>query len=86
MTDFDGSLDLELSVACNRLAAWVGPLPEGQVIDPASGLTERDLAMILRRLYATREYAPSKTATVGYPCHKEGAMGMIKWVDTHDGR
>ena len=76
MTDFDGSLDLELSVACNRLAAWVGPLPEGQVIDPASGLTERDLAMILRRLMR-RENTPQarplpgmrpRAATVGYPC------------------
>jgi hypothetical protein len=74
MADFDGSLDLELSVACNRLAAWVGPLPEGQVIDPASGLTERDLAMILRRLYATREYAPSKTATGN---EAEGRYGRL---------
>jgi hypothetical protein len=42
---------------------WVEPMPEGQVIDPASGLTERDLAMILRRLYAPREYASGKIAT-----------------------
>ena len=64
MADFDDSPDPELGDACNRLAAWVEPLPEGQVIDPASGLTERDLAMILRRLHATREYAPNKIATV----------------------
>jgi hypothetical protein len=34
--------------------AWVEPLPEGRVIDPASGLTERDLALILKHLRATR--------------------------------
>ncbi len=56
MADFDDSADAELGAACNRLAAWVEPLPAGQVIDRASGLTERDLAMILRRLYDTREY------------------------------
>ncbi|MGC5796176.1 hypothetical protein [Sphingomonas sp. NFX23] len=64
MAQFDDSPDPELGEACNRLAAWVEPLPEGQMIDPASGLTERDLAMILRRLHATREYSPSKIATV----------------------
>jgi len=64
MAVFNDTLDPELGEACNRLAAWVEPLPEGQVIDPASGLTERDLAMILRRLYATREYASGKIATV----------------------
>jgi hypothetical protein len=63
MADFDDSIDPELGEACNRLAAWVDPLPEGQVIDRASGLTERDLAVILRRLYATREYAPDAIAT-----------------------
>jgi hypothetical protein len=64
MADFGDSLDSELGEACNRLAAWVEPLPEGQLIDRASGLTERDLAMILRRLYATRECVQSKSATV----------------------
>jgi len=64
MAEFDDSPDPELGEACNRLAAWVEPLPEGQVIDRTSGLTERDLAMILRRLYATREYVSSKIATV----------------------
>lgn len=54
MADFDDSADPELSAACNRLAAWVEPLPEGKVIDQNAGLTERDLAMILRHLYATR--------------------------------
>jgi hypothetical protein len=46
MASFDNSADPELGAACDRLAAWVEPLPEGQVIDPTSGLTERDLALI----------------------------------------
>ena len=54
MADFDDSFDPELGAACNRLAAFVEPLPEGALIDPASRLTERDLAMILRHLHATR--------------------------------
>lgn len=54
MAAFDDTPDSELGAACNRLAAWVEPLPEGIVIDPGSRLTERDLALILRRLYDTR--------------------------------
>lgn len=54
MADFDDATDPELGAACNRLAAWVEPLPEGAVIDPTSRLTERDLALILRHLHATR--------------------------------
>lgn len=54
MADFDDSADPELGTACNRLAAWVEPLPEGAVIDQLSGLTERDLALILRHLHSTR--------------------------------
>ncbi|RYF11047.1 MAG: hypothetical protein EOO77_20255 [Oxalobacteraceae bacterium] len=54
MPNFDDSADEDLAAACNRLAAWVEPLPEGTLIDPASQLTERDLALILRHLYATR--------------------------------
>lgn len=57
MADFDDTFDPELGAACNRLAAFVEPLPEGDLIDPASGLTERDLALILRRLHATRHAA-----------------------------
>jgi len=57
MADFDDSSDPALGAACNRLATWVEPLPEGHVIDPASGLTERDLALILRHLHATRRSA-----------------------------
>ncbi|MDR6787575.1 hypothetical protein J2Y58_000916 [Sphingomonas sp. BE138] len=54
MGAFDDSADAELGAACNRLAAWVEPLPAGVVIDPASGLSESDLALILRHLYAMR--------------------------------
>jgi hypothetical protein len=54
MPDFTDSADEDLAAACNRLAAWVEPLPEGRLIDAASQLTERDLALILRCLYATR--------------------------------
>lgn len=54
MATFDDSADPELGAACSRLAAWVEPLAEGIVIDQASGLTERDLALILRQLHATR--------------------------------
>lgn len=54
MAHFDDSADPELGAACNHLAAWVEPLSEGEVIDAASQLTERDLALILRRLYAIR--------------------------------
>lgn len=55
MAAFDDSADPALGAACNRLAAWVEPLPAGVVIDPASGLGEADLALILRHLYATRQ-------------------------------
>ena len=48
------AFDPELGAACNCLAAFADPLPEGIVIDVASRLTERDLALILRRLYDTR--------------------------------
>jgi len=54
MAAFDDTFDPELEAACNRLAAWVEPLPEGAVVDATSKLTERDLALILRRLHATR--------------------------------
>jgi hypothetical protein len=61
MATFDDSTDPELGAACSRLAAWVEPLDEGIVIDQASGLTERDLALILRRLHATRRNAQGET-------------------------
>lgn len=54
MAAFDDSADPELGAACNRLAAWVEPMPAAMPIDPASGLTEQDLALILRHLHATR--------------------------------
>jgi hypothetical protein len=58
MADFDDTFDADLGAACNRLAAWVEPLPEGAVIDATTQLTERDLALILRRLHATRLAGP----------------------------
>jgi len=54
MAAFDDSTDPELGAACNRLAAFVEPMAAGMVIDPASMLTEDDLALILRHLHATR--------------------------------
>lgn len=54
MAAFDDSTDPELGAACNRLAAWVEPLPAGALIDDRGGLTEQDLALILRHLHATR--------------------------------
>lgn len=76
MNSFDDTFDPDLGAACNRLAAFVEPLPEGAVIDPTSQLTERDLALILRRLYATRHTelldprstgAPRSTARASVP-------------------
>lgn len=62
MAAFDDSTDPELGAACNRLAAWVEPLPAGAVIDDRSGLTEHDLALILRHLHATRQDGASDTS------------------------
>jgi hypothetical protein len=90
MADFDDTFDPELGAACNRLAAFVEQLPEGAVIDPASQLTERDLALILRRLYATRhaggrgrhhesDAAPG-WARLGAPyCEELTGYGRIGW-------
>lgn len=64
MAAFDDSADPALGAACNRLAAWVEPLPAGIVIDPASGLNEADLALILRHLYATRHAPASGRSSV----------------------
>lgn len=76
MAAFDDSSDADLGAACNRLAAWVEGLPAGVLIDPASELTEDDLALILRRLYAMRhigadpspvEHGRAATARVSVP-------------------
>ena len=56
MADFDDSADPELGAACNRLAAYVLPIPDGAVIDEASGLTETDMILILRRLHQVRKH------------------------------
>lgn len=63
MAAFDDSSDPDFGAACNRLAAWVEPLPAGEVIDDHSGLTEQDLALILRHLYATRRAGTADTAS-----------------------
>ncbi len=57
MAAFDDSADPELGAACNRLAAWVEQLPAGVAIGRPSGLTETDLALILRHLHAMRKGA-----------------------------
>jgi hypothetical protein len=54
MADFNDSIDSELGAACNRLAAFTLPIPEGALVDEASGLTEPDLIRILRALHSTR--------------------------------
>ena len=64
MADFDDSADPELGAACNRLAAWVERLPVAAVIDRDTGLTERDLALILRHLHATRHQRPAAGGAV----------------------
>ena len=62
MAAFDDSTDPELGAACNRLAAWVEPLPAGATIDDRSGLTQQDLALILRHIHATRLDGASDTS------------------------
>ena len=54
MADFDDFADPVLGAACNRLAAYTLPIPEGALIDEASGLTEPDLILILRALHRAR--------------------------------
>lgn len=71
MAAFEDSLDPELGAACDRLAAWVEPLPEGHVIDPASCLTERDLALILRRLYDMRKSGPMPSVDMQAPADSD---------------
>jgi hypothetical protein len=66
MAAFDDSTDPDLGAACNRLAAWVEPLPTGEMIDPTSGLTEHDLALILRHLHATRRDGAADASIAAY--------------------
>lgn len=72
MADFNDSADPELGAACNRLAAFCEALPADMVIDRASGLTEPDLVMILRRLHATRLI---EDAGDGAPAPEERSSG-----------
>jgi hypothetical protein len=65
MSNFDDAADPELGAACNRLAAYVLPLPEGEEIDPQSGLTESDLVLILRHLHATRKAVQIEMLSMG---------------------
>ena len=65
MASFEDTFDADLGAACQRLSAFVEPLPEGMVVDPVSRLTERDLALILRRLYATRHLAMTEAGAPG---------------------
>ncbi|MDP1027431.1 hypothetical protein Q5H91_09420 [Sphingomonas sp. KR1UV-12] len=60
MADFDDAADPELGAACNRLSAFTLPIPSGALIDQASGLTEADLATILRTLYRDRHRLPTE--------------------------
>ncbi len=76
MADFDDSFDPELGAACNRLAAWVEPLPEGAVIDLVSRLTERDLALILRRLHATRLAGDAQDRPMNEPPRSAGRASV----------
>jgi hypothetical protein len=66
MAAFDDSTDPDLGAACNCLAAWVEPLPAAAVIDSRSGLTEHDLALILRHLHATRRDGAADASTATY--------------------
>lgn len=75
MADFDDSTDAELGAACNRLAAYVLPIPEGSVIDEASGLTERDLVLILRKLHQTRQHALIEELTMDEVSRRYGPGG-----------
>lgn len=64
MAAFDDSTDPALGAACNRLAAFCEALPADVIVDDASGLTESDLVLILRNLYATRQNVPLEELTI----------------------
>ncbi len=76
MAAFDDSFDPDLGAACNRLAAMGGGFARRGGDRSASDLTEDDLALILRHLYATRRQgqagqpvdpAPSPAARASVP-------------------
>lgn len=64
MAAFDDSTDPALGAACNRLTAFCESLPADVIVDDASGLTESDLALILRNLHANRQRVPLKGLTI----------------------
>jgi hypothetical protein len=76
MSNFDDAADPELGAACNRLAAYVLPLPVGEEIDPRSGLTESDLVLILRHLHATRHAVPIEMLNMGEAGQRYGRASV----------
>ncbi len=64
MAAFDDSTDPVLGAACNRLAAFCEALPQGALVDRASGLTEPDLVVILRSLYGIRQQVSVPVVTM----------------------
>ena len=82
MAPFDDSADPDLGAACNRLAAWVENLREGVVIEEGFDLTEDDLGMILRHLYATRQQRQIETLSMDEAARRHGrASGPITAKD-----
>jgi hypothetical protein len=76
MAPFDDSADPDLGAACNRLAAWVENLREGVLIEEGFDLTEDDLGMILRHLYATRQQRQIETLTMDEAARRHGRASV----------
>jgi hypothetical protein len=86
MADFDDATDPAFGAACNRLAAFTLPIPDGALVDEASGLTEADLIMILRHLHATRRMVEvlsieEATRRHGPGVPAEQAVPVTTWSD-----
>lgn len=86
MADFDDSTDPAFGAACNRLAAFTLPIPDGAVVDKASGLTEEDLILILRHLHSTRHHVPILSLEEAIRRHGPGvpveqAVPVTTWTD-----
>lgn len=64
MNSVDDSAGPELGASCNRLAAYTLPIPEGSLIDEASGLTEHDLVQILRAMHRARHSVMIRTMSI----------------------
>ena len=76
MAAFDDSTDPVLGAACNRLAAWVELMPAGIVVDPATMLSEEDLALILRHLHATRKNPATDAPVATSDPHRFGRSSV----------